>query len=154
LLAVGAAAGMAAIFGCPVSAVLLAVELLLFEYRPRSLVPVALASAAATGVRVAYAGPAPVFTIPTVLPPSLPALSVYVLLGAAIGLVSVIATRAVYSIEELYEDLPIHWMLWPAVGAVVVGLIGLVDQRTLGVGYENIDHILSGQVIGLSLVFL
>jgi H+/Cl- antiporter ClcA len=154
LLAAGAAAGMAAIFGCPVSAVLLAVELLLFEYRPRSLVPVALASAAATGVRVAYAGPAPVFTIPTVLPPSLPALSVYVLLGAAIGLVSVFATRVVYRIEDLYEDLPIHWMWWPAVGAVVVGLIGLVDQRTLGVGYANIDHILSGQVIGLSLVTL
>ncbi len=82
LLAAGAAAGMAATFGSPVSAVLLAVELLLFEYRPRSIVPVALAAAAATGVRIAHAGSAPVFAIPTLLPPSLPALSVYVLLGA------------------------------------------------------------------------
>jgi CIC family chloride channel protein len=154
LLAAGAAAGMSAIFGCPVSAVLLAVELLLFEYRPRSLVPVALASAVAAGVRVAYSGPAPAFTLSTVAPPSLPALSVYVLLGAVIGVVSVVVTKIVYGLEDLYEELPIHWMWWPAVGAVVVGLIGLVDQRTLGVGYENIDHILTGQIVGVSLAML
>ena len=154
LLAAGAAAGMSAIFGCPVSAVLLAVELLLFEYRPRSLVPVALASAVAAGVRVAYSGPAPAFTLSTVAPPSLPALSVYVLLGAVIGVVSVVVTKIVYGLEDLYEELPIHWMWWPAVGAVVVGLIGLVDQRTLGVGYDNIDHILTGQIVGVSLAML
>ncbi len=154
LLAAGAAAGMAAIFGCPVSAVLLAVELLLFEYRPRSLVPVALASAVAAGVRIAYSGPSPVFTIPNVSPPTLSSLSVYVVLGAAIGVVAVIATRIVYRLEDFYEELPIHWMWWPAIGAVVVGLIGLIDQRTLGVGYENIDHILSGEVVGVSLAVL
>ena len=132
----------------------MAVELLLFEYRPRSLVPVALASAVAAGVRVAYSGPAPAFTLSTVAPPSLPALSVYVLLGAVIGVVSVVVTKIVYGLEDLYEELPIHWMWWPAVGAVVVGLIGLVDQRTLGVGYDNIDHILTGQIVGVSLAML
>ena len=85
----------------------------------------------AAGVRVAYTGPAPAFTMSTVAPPSLPALSLYVLLGAVIGVVSVVVTKVVYKLEDLYEELPIHWMWWPAIGAVVVGLIGLVDQRTL-----------------------
>src|SRR5205814_5891881 len=93
LLAAGAAAGMAATFGSPVSAVLLAVELLLFEYRPRSIIPVALASAVAASIRVAISGSAPVFPIPELLQPSDSALAFYVLLGAVIGLVSVGVTK-------------------------------------------------------------
>ncbi len=154
LLAAGAAAGMAATFGSPVSSVLLAVELLLFEYRPRSIIPVALASAVAASVRAILVGSGPVFTVPTLSQPSLTALLGYVVLGAIIGVFAVFTTRFVYWIEDVYEEIPIHWMWWPALGAVVVGLIGLIDQRTLGVGYVNIDHILSGQVVGRALVML
>ena len=154
LLAAGAAAGMAATFGSPVSAVLLAVELLLFEYRPRSVIPVALASAVAAGVRAIFFGSAPVFNVPVMQQPSLEALLVYVVLGGIVGVFAVCTTRIVYWIEDLYDELPIHWMWWPVLGAIVVGVIGLIDQRTLGVGYVNIERIIGGQVIGVSLVML
>ena len=154
LLAAGAAAGMAATFGSPVSAVLLAVELLLFEYRPASLIPVALAAVTATAVRLAFGGPLPVFPMPDVPSPEVGALVVYVALGAVVGWASVWVTHGVYWIEEQFERLPIHWMWWPAIGAFVVGLVGHFAPRTLGVGYDNITDMLGGQVIGSALLTL
>jgi len=154
LLAAGAAAGMAATFGSPMSAVLIAVELLLFEYRPRSVIPVALASAVAAGVRALLVGSAPVFTVPTMSQPSLSALLAYVVLGGLVGVFAALTTRFVYWIEDVYDELPIHWMWWPMLGAVVVGVIGLLDERTLGVGYANIDHIISGELVGRALIML
>jgi len=146
LLAAGAAAGMAAVFGSPVSAVLLAVELLLFEYKPRSIIPVALASATAAGVRIIFHGADPVFPMPNLIQPAGGALAFYILLGAVIGVASVLVTRIVYGVEDLFEKLPIHWMWWPALGAVVVGVVGYFYPLTMGVGYENITHIISGRM--------
>src|SRR5438309_4023988 len=146
LLAAGAAAGMAATFGSPVSAVLLAVELLLFELRPRSVIPVALAAATATGVRVAFGGSAPAFTMPNLVQPHGEALVTYIVLGAVVGVASVFVTRAVYAVEDAFEHLPVPWMWWPAIGAVAVGIVGFFAPRTLGVGYDNIDHILSADL--------
>jgi H+/Cl- antiporter ClcA/CBS domain-containing protein len=152
LLAAGAAAGMAATFGSPVSAVLLVVELLLFELRPKSLIPVALASVLATGVRMAIEGVHPVFPMPNLEQPTGAALAAYLLIGALVGVLAVGVTRMVYAIEDAFERLPIHWMWWPALGAVAVGVVGYFAPRTLGVGYDNISDILSGR-FGLEAVF-
>jgi len=154
LLAAGAAGGMTAIFGSPVSAVILAVELLLFELRPRSLIPVAMATVAAAGVRYATVGTTPVFAMPAVAEPGLGALACYVALGALIGLVSVAVTRIVYGIEDAFEKLPIHWMWWPALGGLAVGVIGWFAPLTLGVGYNNIEDIVAGHLAVGTLAFL
>lgn len=154
LLAAGAAGGMTAIFGAPVSAVVLAVELLLFELRPRSLIPVALAAVTAAGMRDLMVGSAPVFAMPDVATPGLAALLCYVLLGVAMGFVSVAVTRIVYGIEDAFEKLPIHWMWWPALGGIVVGVVGWFAPKTMGVGYDNIVDILGGHLALGALAFL
>ena len=154
LLAAGAAAGMAATFGSPVSAVLLAVELLLFEYRPRSIIPVSLACATAQGVRVAFVGTAPIFAMPEVIHPHDYALAIYIALGAIVGVAAVGATRAVYAVEDAFAKLPIHWMWWPAMGAVAVGVVGYFAPHTMGVGYDNIENIVAGNIVGRALIIL
>lgn len=154
LLAAGAAAGMAATFGSPVSAVVLAVELLLFEYHPRSIIPVVLASVTAAALRGSLVGFAPVFPMPVLARPTGSALALYIGVGAAMGLVSVLVTKAVYLLEDGFDRLPLHWMWWPALGGLAVGLVGLWVPRTLGVGYDNIQGILSSELLGPALLAL
>ncbi|MFK2901869.1 chloride channel protein [Dyella jejuensis] len=159
LLAAGAAAGMAAVFSAPISAVLLAIELLLFERRARSLIPVALAATVGTGIRYVLEGNQPMFPMPDIATPSLTALVVYVLLGLLVGVASVGVTRLTYAIEDGFEKLPIHWMWWPALGGLVVGVVGYFMPLTLGVGYTNIAATLGGQLglgamLGLCLLKL
>ena len=144
LLGAGAAAGMAATFGSPVSAVLLAIELLVFEYRARSFVPIALAAVTGAAVRRGWVGSASAFVVPALGEPSALGILGYVVLGAVFGVMSVFVTRAVYVIEDWFEKLPIHWMWWPVLGAIPVGVVGYFAPRTMGVGYDNIEQIVGG----------
>ncbi|HEX5031115.1 MAG TPA: chloride channel protein [Candidatus Eisenbacteria bacterium] len=149
LLVAGAAAGMAATFAAPVAATLLAVELLLFEWKPRSLVPVALASATAAAARRYILGLGPLFPVaphPAFIGPD--ALAGCVVAGLLAGVLSGLLTRAVYASEDAFARLPIHWMWWPAIGGLVVGIGGLFFPRALGVGYDTIGDLLQGSVAG------
>jgi H+/Cl- antiporter ClcA len=154
LLVAGACAGMTIVFGTPIAAIMLALELLLFEWTPRSLLPVATACVIAAILR-SYTGLAdPLFPFTGTVTISFYDAGAWVLVGVCSGLLSGSLTRLVYALEDGFHRLPIHWMWWPALGAVVVGVGGLIDPNVLGLGYANIEALLRGDVApgqGLSL---
>src|SRR6266576_587860 len=152
LLVAGAAGGMAAIFASPVSAALLAVELLLFEWRPRSFIPVAIAAVSASALRVPLLGPGPIFLVHPHAMLTSEGLVVAFLVGIAAGLGSGLLTTLVYAFEDLFNKLPIHWMWWPAIGGLCVGIGGVIEPRVLGVGYETIYELLRGHIVGAALL--
>jgi CIC family chloride channel protein len=156
ILAAGATAGMSAIFGTPIAAVFLAIELLLFEFSPKAILPVALACiTGAAGHQLLFEA-GPVFPMPTLVSPSNLALGIYSAMGLVIGFISLGVTKTVYWVEDLFEKLPLHWMWWPAIGGLAVGTIGYFAPHTLGVGYDNIIGMLSGKLplaLMLSLCF-
>ena len=146
LLVAGAAAGMTAIFGTPVAAVLLAIEVMLFEWKPRSFVPVAVSATVAVAWRPWLVGTWPLF--PHFGLPAMPwwGLALCAAVGIVAGLQSAITTGGLYRVEELFGRLPIHWMWWPALAGIVVGIGGLIDPAALGVGYDTIQALIGGTV--------
>ncbi len=137
---------MSATFGTPIAAILLAVELLLFEWKPRSLVPVAAAAIVAAAWRPWLMHGGILFPMAASAAPSPNALLLASVLGVAVGLASGVLTLMVYGSEDLFHRLPIHWMWWPLFGGLVVGVGGLVDPHALGVGYDNIAALLQAQM--------
>lgn len=157
LLAAGAAAGMAATFNTPIAGVLLSIELLLFEFKSRSFIPLVIASTLATAVHFQLLGPGPMFEAGALafdIPKGIP---FYAIFGVVAGFGAVGLTRGLYWVEDQYEKLPVDRVWWPAIGAVVLGLIGYVAPRVLGVGYDTISDLLKGnlglQVLVMVLVF-
>jgi chloride channel protein, CIC family len=147
LLVAGAAAGMSATFAAPLASVLIGVELLLFEWKPRSAIPVALASATAAVARRYILGLGPLFPVPAhPLFIGLAGLGGCIIAGIAAGALSAVLTLGVYAAEDLFQKLPIHWMWWPAIGGVFVGIGGLIFPQALGVGYDTIHRLLIGNV--------
>ena len=152
LLAAGAAAGMTAIFGTPFAAILIAIELLVFEFRPRSFIPIALATLTAISLRPLLFGSAPVIAVPVFAVAPGNELLAYALEGLVMGVLAVGIARSTYVIEDLFEKLPLHWMWWPVLGGLAVGVIGFFSPHTMGVGYDNIERILDGHFLGVALL--
>ena len=154
LLVAGAAAGMAATFNTPIAAVLLSVELLLFELRPRSLIPVALAAAVAAALRPYLLGDGALFPVPAGSWVSDVGLLSAIVCGLLAAMLSALLTVTVYACEDLFRKLPIHWMWWPALGGIVVGIGGHYQPHALGVGYDVIRDLLTGHYLVITALLL
>src|SRR5256714_2842166 len=154
LLVAGAAAGMAAVFAARVAAVLLAVELLLFEWKPRSFIPVACAAAVAAALRVPLLGAGPDFAV--VPHGALPAATLAECAGVGLagGLAATLLTNLLYGVEDWFARLPMHWMWWPALAGIAVGAGGLIAPRAPGVGYDRIRGLVTGRLVGALLIGL
>ncbi|MGZ4811222.1 MAG: chloride channel protein [Terriglobales bacterium] len=154
LLACGAGAGMAATFNTPIAAVVLAIELLLFEFKSRSFIPLVIAATIATSVHIELMGPGQMFKVSAVdfgLPAALPW---YVVLGVLCGLAAVGFSKLLYWVEDQFERLPLDDMWWPAIGALGLGIIGYFVPRVLGVGYDTITAILNNQLLLKTLLLV
>lgn len=147
LLVAGAAAGMAAIFAAPMAAVLLAVELLLFEWKPRSFVPVAVAATVGAALRVPLLGAGAVFPVTPHATLTISGLGAGLAVGIVAGFGSALLTKLCYACEDTFGKLPVHWMWWPAIGGLFVGIGGLFAPRALGVGYDVIRDLFAGNLI-------
>lgn len=154
LLVAGAAAGMTTVFGTPIAAIMLAVELLLFEWTPRSFIPVAVAAIVAEVERTLLHMPGPIFPFSGSMDASITGLGGWVLVGICAGLLSGLLTQLVYACEDAFLKLPIHWMWWPMIGGLVVGIGGLIEPHALGVGYDNIANMLDGRTVATAALLL
>lgn len=154
LLVAGAAAGMTTVFGTPIAAIMLAVELLLFEWTPRSFIPVAVAAVIAEVERTMLHLPGPIFPFQGGMAVSFTGLGGWVLVGICAGLLSGLLTQMVYACEDGFQKLPIHWMWWPMIGGLVVGIGGLIEPQALGVGYDNITDMLDGRTVATAALLL
>jgi H+/Cl- antiporter ClcA/CBS domain-containing protein len=154
LLVAGATAGMTGIFGTPVASIMLAVELLLFEWKPRSFVPVVVAVLVSLAWRPLLVGSGPLFAFAAPTPAGIEPVAIAAGIGLVTGLLAALLSFALYRIEDGFHRLPVHWMWWPAIGAVVVGIGGLFDLRVLGAGYGTIQTLLDGDLLVRSVLLL
>ena len=154
LLVAGATAGMTGIFGTPFAAIMLAIEVLLFEWKPRSFVPVVTAVLVSLAWRPLLVGSGPLFPFVAPTPAGIEPVAISAAVGLVVGLEAALLSMLLYRIEDGFHRLPVHWMWWPAIGAVVVGIGGLLDVRVLGAGYGSIQALLNGDLLARTVVLL
>jgi len=154
LLVAGATAGMTGIFGTPFAAIMLAVELLLFEWKPRSFVPVVTAVLIALAWRPLLVGSGPLFPFAAPTPAGIEPVAISAGIGLVTGLLAAFLSFILYRLEDGFHALPIHWMWWPAIGAVVVGIGGIFDIRVLGAGYGSIQDLVNGDLVVKAVILL
>ncbi|MGN6155579.1 MAG: chloride channel protein [Sphingomicrobium sp.] len=154
LLVAGATAGMTGIFGTPFASIMLAVEVLLFEWKPRSFVPVVTAVLIALAWRPLLVGSGPLFPFAAATPAGIEPVAIAAVLGVVMGLEAGLLSFVLYKIEDGFHALPIHWMWWPAIGAVAVGIGGILDARVLGAGYGSIQQLLDGNLVARAVLVL
>jgi H+/Cl- antiporter ClcA len=154
LLVAGACAGMTGIFGTPFAAIMLAVELLLFEWKPRSFVPIVVAVLVSLAWRPLLVGAGPLFPFAAPTPGGMEPVAIAAGIGLVTGLVAAILSFLLYRIEDGFHRLPVHWMWWPAIGAIVVGIGALFDARVLGAGYGSIQALLDGDLAVKAVLLL
>lgn len=147
LLVAGAAAGMTAIFGSPMAAILLAIEVLLFEWKPRSFVPVVIAVLVSFLWRPVLIESGPMFPVHHAMELNAELLGIALVMGALAGLQAAVLSNGLYRVEDIFARLPLHWMWWPALGGIAVGIGGLCDAHVLGAGYESIRALLDGSLV-------
>jgi len=154
LLVAGACAGMTGIFGTPFAAIMLAVELLLFEWKPRSFVPVVAAVLVALAWRPLLVGSGPLFPFAAPTPAGIEPVAISAGIGLVTGLLAAFLSFVLYRIEDGFHKLPIHWMWWPAIGAIVVGIGAIFDVRVLGAGYGSIQDLVNGDLVVKAVILL
>lgn len=154
LLVAGAAAGMTAIFGTPVAAILLAIEVLLFEWKPRSFVPVVVSVLVSLALRPLLIGSGALFPFAAATPPGVGPIACALGVGVLVGIEATLLSSLLYRVEDMFHRLPVHWMWWPAIGAAAVGIGGLIDARVLGAGYQSIQALLDGSLALRSMLAL
>jgi len=143
LLACGAAAGLAGVFKTPFAGVMIAIELLVFEFRARSFIPIALASASGTLVAMGFRGADPVFPVNTAYhfhPLELP---FFIALGILCAALAWLMTRTLYLFEDFFEKLHVWFPVIPAIGGLIVGAIAIFRPEVLGTGYAVIADLLA-----------
>ncbi|BBH52610.1 chloride channel protein [Fluviispira sanaruensis] len=155
LLSAGVAGAVSSAFGSPLGGIFLALELMLYEFKSRSLIPVALSVIAAEFIRMKFVGDELIFPMSVVsLPSASSEIFCFFIIGIISGIVAVGITHCVHYLENGYAKLPMHWMWWPAIGGIGVGAIGLLEPKILGAGYSTITQILNGHIVADSIIYL
>ncbi|RMG62622.1 MAG: CBS domain-containing protein [Calditrichaeota bacterium] len=150
----GAAAGIAAAFNAPIAGALFAVEIILGDFAVAQFSPIVISSVVGTVVSRYYLGDHPAFPVPPYELVSPYELFFYALLGLVAGVIALLYIKVLYGTEDIFERLQIPGYVKPALGGLMVGLLGIFVPHIFGVGYGSMQTALSGKMALTTMVLL